>query len=183
MTGLDTSTHDEANRKDDKPTKPRRRLVIAGSAIAIVTALIAGTALAFGHGGGWHHGWGGPMAAGEMADHIEQHVKHVLSDINTTDEQEAQIISIIQAAARDVHDMHEGHAAGREQLREILSAASVDRARLETLRADHLRLADEASQRMLTALADAADLLTPEQRSELARKMEERHHRRRGDEK
>lgn len=182
MTGPDTSTPVTANRPDDNPSRRRRRFIIAGSAIAVVTGLAAGTALVFAHGGGGHHGWRGPMAAEEMADHIEHRVQYMLSDIDATEEQKAQITSIMQAAARDVHAMHDEHTAGRQQLREVLSAASVDRARLETLRTEHLRMADEASKRLLTALADAAEVLTPEQRSAVARKMEERHQRWRGDE-
>jgi protein CpxP len=181
MTTPENSTRIETNRSDDDPFRKGRRVVIVGSLLAVVAAVIATTALAFGHGGGSRDGWSGPISAEEMADRIEHRVKYVLSEIDATKEQKDQITSIMQAAARDVHAMHD-QTAGHQQLMEILSAATVDRARLETLRVDHLRLADEASKRMLTALADAADLLTPEQRSELARKMEERHTRGHGDE-
>jgi protein CpxP len=176
MTTPENSTRIETNRSDDGPSRTRRRVVIVGSLITVVAAVIATTALAFGHGGGSRLGWSGPMSAEEMADRIDHRVKYVLSEIDATNEQKDHITSIMQAAARDVHAMHD-QSAGHQQLREILSAATVDRAQLETLRVDHLRLADEASKRMLTALADAADVLTPEQRSELARKMEQRHRR------
>ena len=45
--------------------------------------------------------------------------------------------------------------------------------RLEDLRRAELQLAESASQRIVTALADVADVLTPEQRAELV-KMAER---------
>jgi Spy/CpxP family protein refolding chaperone len=181
MSRPENSIDGGANGPSRKPPRARRGLIIAGSAIAVLAALVAVNV--FARGGGWHHGRGGPMAAEEMADHLEHGVKYVLSDIDATPEQKAQITSIVQAAARDVHAMHDQHVNGRQQLREILSAATVDRARLETLRADHLALADAASKRIATALADAADVLTPEQRSELASKMQERHRHWRGDEK
>ena len=52
---------------------------------------------------------------------------------------------------------------------------SYDRARLETVRADQIRLADEASQRFVQGIADAAEVLTPEQRAALVARMQ-RHH-------
>ena len=40
---------------------------------------------------------------------------------------------------------------------------------LEALRVEHLALADEVSKKITAGLADAADVLTPEQRAKLAR--------------
>ena len=176
------STLENSSSAASTPPRKRRRLIIAGSAIAVLAAVIAVNTLVFAHGRG-HRGWGGPMAAEQMAEHLDHAVKYVLSDIDATNEQKAQITSIVQAAGRDVHAMHDQHAAGHQQLKEILSAPTIDRARLETLRADQLRLADEASKRVVTALADAADQLTPEQRSALARRMEEHHRHLHGNEK
>src|SRR6266478_5825887 len=53
------------------------------------------------------------------------------------------------------------------QLDELLSHDPVDRAALEALRADQLKLAEQASRRFTQALADVADVLTPEQRKAL----------------
>ena len=94
--------------------------------------------------------------------------------MDATPEQEAQVTSILQGAARDVYALKEQHATAHQQLHEILSAATIDRARLETVRADQLRLADEASRRIVEGLADAAEVLTPEQRAALVTNME--HH-------
>ena len=54
-----------------------------------------------------------------------------------------------------------------------LTQPNVDRATLEDLRRAELQLAESASSRIVTALADIADVLTPEQRAELV-KMAER---------
>lgn len=59
------------------------------------------------------------------------------------------------------------HAARREAL-ELLAQERVDPAALEALRAKHLQLADQASRRLTRAIAEAADVLTPAQRKELA---------------
>ena len=46
--------------------------------------------------------------------------------------------------------------------------ANVDRGALERIREAELKLAESASDRMVNAIADAADVLTPEQRGKLA---------------
>ena len=48
----------------------------------------------------------------------------------------------------------------------------VDRGVLETLRLEELRLADAASARVLDAVAEAARILTPEQREELLSRLD-----------
>ena len=59
----------------------------------------------------------------------------------------------------------------RRQAVELLSHDTVDRAALEALRADQLKLAEQASRRFTQALADVADVLTPEQRKALAERI------------
>jgi len=53
----------------------------------------------------------------------------------------------------------------------VLSQDHVDRAALETLRAEQLQLAEQASRRLTQALADVADVLTVAQRKQLAERI------------
>jgi len=46
-----------------------------------------------------------------------------------------------------------------------LAQPAIDRAALETLRADHMKKMDLMSRRVLAAAMDAAEVLTPEQRA------------------
>jgi DNA-binding response OmpR family regulator len=54
----------------------------------------------------------------------------------------------------------------------VAAAPTIDRARLEALRVDQMQLADQASQRITAALVEAAEVLTPAQRADLARRLE-----------
>jgi Spy/CpxP family protein refolding chaperone len=157
------------------PRRSRRGWIIVGSAVGALALLAGALTVVEAHGGGWHHGHGGRMSAEVFAEHIEGHVKKVLSDVDATPEQAAQVTSILQSAATDVRAMKEQHVAAHKELHTILSAATIDRARLEAVRTDQLRLADDASKRIVDGIADAAEVLTPEQRAALIARMERRH--------
>jgi len=162
------------------PTTPRsprqRRTLLIGSTVLGVLMLLVGVkAYVFAAAGGWHHGWRGSMTSEEIADRIEHGVKYVLSEVDATADQKTKVTAILQAAANDVHALGDQHLAARSQIHEIMSAPTIDRARLENVRANELQLADQASRRLVTAFADAAEVLTPEQRTKLIEEMQEHH--------
>jgi Spy/CpxP family protein refolding chaperone len=95
-------------------------------------------------------------------------------EIDATDAQRARLDPIVKQAAKDLLPMRERMRDARKQGLAVLTAASVDRNALESLRADQLQAADAASQRLVQALADVADVLTPEQRKNLAERLQRR---------
>jgi Spy/CpxP family protein refolding chaperone len=159
------------------PRSPRKRrtLLIAGAVIGVLTLLVGAKAYVFAREGGWHHGWHGSMSSEDIADRVEHGVKYVLSEVDATADQKAKVTAILQAAAEDVHALGDQHLAARTHVHDILAAQTIDRAQLENVRADELRLADQASRRIVTAIADAAEVLTPEQRTKLIEEMQEHH--------
>jgi len=120
------------------------------------------------HGGGGHHG----------PKHLRFGIEWALGEVDATDEQVDQIVAIAEAATADLHGLRDEHEAQREALVAAISADEVDRDALEQLRAEGIELADGASVRLVTAIADAAAILTPEQRRSLIE--EHAQHRRRG---
>ena len=66
---------------------------------------------------------------------------------------------------------------GFEVCRSILSGPTIDRAAIEKLRAEEMALADTLSRTVAAALADSAEVLTPEQRTELLERLGRFHHR------
>jgi protein CpxP len=142
-------------------SRSRRGWFIAAALVGVLALFAGAKAMVFAHGGD------GPMSEAAMADHIARGVKFVLLDTDATAEQRTQVTAIMESAAKDVHALLDQHDLARKQFHEILGAATIDRARLETLRVEQMGLADQASKRLATALADAAEVLTPEQRATL----------------
>jgi periplasmic protein CpxP/Spy len=155
------------------PVTPRRWLRGGVIALAVVGALVlvvgGGGAIVYAMGGGWR----GHMSV-DMAERVELGVKYALRDTDATDEQREQVTSILQATAIDVHALMEAHAGLHQQLHDVLTAETVDRARLETVRAEGVSLADQATKRLARGMADAADILTTQQRAALSQRLEER---------
>jgi Spy/CpxP family protein refolding chaperone len=144
--------------------------------LAAVVALVAGaigslatTALSYAEGP-WHGGFAGmsgPVDPAAIEKHVEHMMKHLAVEVDATPDQTAKLVAIAQLAVKDLLPLREKLVADRRQFAELFSAASIDRAAIEKLRADHVGLAETATKRIAQAIADAADVLSPEQRRTL----------------
>jgi protein CpxP len=155
-----------------EPT-PRRRFMTRAMVAVLAAGAFGGLgARAFAHGGagGWHHGgfMHGDLDLAAVDQRLDRMLKHLYVEIDATDAQKQQLAPIVKAAATDLLPVRGRLHDTRKQALELLSQPSVDRGALEALRAEKLRLADEASRRLTAAVADVADVLTPEQRRLLA---------------
>ena len=148
-----------------------RRVTIA----AVAASLAAGFgAHAWGHGGHHGHDRGAMMDPAKVDERIESMVKRMLSRVEATEEQRTKVSAIAKQAASDLRGMREKQHALRAKGLELLGAPTVDRAAIEGLRAEQMKLADEASKRVSVAMADSAEVLTPEQRAKLAQGIKDR---------
>lgn len=146
-----------------------RRITLA----TLVGGLAAGVGFkAFGNGR--RHGYSSIDPA-DLDRHVDRMLKHFYVEIDATDAQKQKLDPIVRQAAKELAPMRENlHAARREAI-ELLAQERVDPTALEALRAKHLQLADQASRRLTRAIAEAADVLTPAQRKELAAHFARRH--------
>ena len=136
---------------------------------AVATLGFLGKAAAQGMPGPVGHGGRGDMAA--MA---ERRVDHLIKLVNGSPEQKTKLLALAQAAMKDMQPMREHLQAARKRGMELLSAASIDRGAIEKLRSESAQLMDGMSRRMSAHMMDAAEVLTPAQRTTVADKMKQR---------
>jgi periplasmic protein CpxP/Spy len=118
--------------------------------------------------GGHHGGHGG------MRGHGQRRMDRMLSSVGASDEQKTKIRDIFAKARADINPDPKARQANQQKMRDLLAAPTVDRAALEQLRASSVADHDRRSKRMSQAMADAAEVLTPEQRAKLAAQMKDR---------
>jgi protein CpxP len=154
----------------------RWRSALAGVALLGIGAT-GGFAAGTMHGTGWilsavaHQGFNPER----MTKHIDHSVNHVMKDLNATPEQRDEVTGIVNGALTDLNGFGIKPWETRDKFIELLRADTVDPAALEALRAEQVGRVDTASKRMVQAMTEAAQVLTPEQRRQLADRWE--HHR------
>jgi len=158
------------DKKADAAARRGLRWLVAGMVLA-VSATVALSAWAQ-PGPGGHHGGGmeGPglfMAHGRGLDRM-------LDSVNASDAQRAQIKQIAQQAAADLKAQHQQARALHEQSLKIFTAPTVDAAAAESVRQQMLAQHDAASRRMLQAMLDISNVLTPDQRAKLGQVIQQR---------
>jgi len=142
----------------------------------LIGGLAAGIGFkAFAQGGRHRGGMHGPMDPAEMEKHVERMLKHLYVEIDATEEQKRKLEPIVKDAARDLLPLRDSLHAGRRQAIEILTQERIEAAAIEGLRARQLQLADQASRRLVRAVSEAAEVLTPAQRKQLAAHFARRH--------
>ena len=170
------------------PSKARRRFLTGLVMGGFLGSLLAGGFNLYAHaqhGPGWWfqagHGPGGHFrhAAYDpemMSARIEFATDWLLSRIDATDEQRQRVKAIVQATVQDLGQVRDQHIQNRQMLLQALAQPTIDRTALEDIRQAGLHLVDTASARIITALEDVADVLTPEQRTKLAEFTNRWHH-------
>jgi len=120
-------------------------------------------------------GFSGSLDPVDVEQRLDRMLKHFYVEIDATDEQKRRLEPIVKQAAKDLLPLREQLHAGRREAIELLTQERVDPAALEALRARKIGLADEASRRVTRAIGEAAEVLTPAQRKELAAHFARRH--------
>ena len=176
----------DAGPETPKTANWTKRLVIGGIAVVALAGVGVAGALSqdfggermmrfgMGHGGPGMHMQAGPASFRGGMGFGGHGMGRILDEIDATDEQEDKLEDIMDKLHDDVRPIMRGFRDTREDLANLLGAATVDRAAIEKLRAERVAAVDEASRKVTAALAEAAEVLTPEQRAELKEHFEDR---------
>ncbi len=133
----------------------------------------------FGHRGR-HRGWFGRHQRPdpeEAKDHMQYAAGWMLRRLDVEEPVREQIQARLATGFDELHPIVEKHRDSKGVWVEaVFGEAGVDRATLETQRQGAIESADEAMKIVTETLADVAEMLTPEQRAEVAERIR-RHHR------
>ncbi len=143
-----------------------------GGTIALVKFAFAGDG-GFGGFGKCHRG--GEVTLEEAQSHASKGAKWILREVDADDAQTEAASAIVASAVEDLYGMKAEKEALKDAFTDALTADVVDRNQLHTLRQQGLVQAEQASRRVVDAVADLANVLTPAQRVELAEKLEKFH--------
>lgn len=166
--------HDHQSHHSHGPQRRGRRWLV-GAALGLAAGALSLAGASFANEGRGMHGHRAHLATMDPATagkHIDKMVAHLLDD--GTAEQKARLSAIAKAAFADLQPLHRDFKAGHEQAHDLLMAPAIDRVALEQLRVQEVERVDQISKRILAAVEDAAEVLTPEQRVRFAAHMKKR---------
>jgi Spy/CpxP family protein refolding chaperone len=145
------------------PQSSRRRFF----KLAAVSTAFAGLAGA-GFGALAHGRRRGSGDPARMEEQLDRMLERAFEKIDATPEQRAKLEPMVKKAAAELRPLREQARNARHEGMKLFSAENIDRGAIERLRAQQIQATDAASKRFTQALADVAEVLTPEQRKTLA---------------
>jgi Spy/CpxP family protein refolding chaperone len=176
---------------DPTPNLPRPsrtlgwRFLIAGAFAATfaaggfaVSVIPAAAQIGAAMGGGMEDGMGGMGMHGRHgAGHaiMVARLDKFLDEVGASADQKARIHQILGDGMKAVQPIHERMGEAHRQFFAMLLGPTIDRAGLEQLRAARIADIDQASKALVASFAEAAQVLSPDQRAKLAAIMAERH--------
>jgi Spy/CpxP family protein refolding chaperone len=144
----------------------RHRLLVSIPDMAAAAAPFDGFGPPF--GGDWRNGLFNGAIEAIVEAHADRMIRHLAIEIDATSEQQDKLRTIVQGAVKDLLPVREKFMAARNTARDLLTQQTIDRAAIEKLRADQIAIHDAASKRLVQAVADAADVLTADQRRRIS---------------
>jgi Spy/CpxP family protein refolding chaperone len=142
----------------------------------MMAALIAGSLAATAGGVAFAKTDGQALDPAKFETRIDKRVDRALNGTDATTEQKQKISGILKDAFKDMRGLHDKRAENRKAMEAALQAPTIDPARIEAIRVEQMKVADDASKRFTKALEDAGNVLTAQQRQAFFKAWNERQH-------
>jgi Spy/CpxP family protein refolding chaperone len=148
----------------------------------MLAALLAGSIAATAGGLAYAKTDGAGFDPARFQQHTEKRVDRALKGTDATAEQKKKIVDILNSTFTDMKPLHDKRVENRKAMAEAMQAPTLDPAKIEAIRAEQMKVADESSKRFTKALTDAGNVLSVQQRQAFFKNWSERqgeHHGRR----
>jgi protein CpxP len=119
-------------------------------------------------GPGWASALPSSVIEAFIDTRADRMIRHLAVEIDATTEQQDKLRAIVRATVKNLLPVRDKILAARATGRELLTQPTIDRAAIEKLRADQIATHEAVSKQLVQAVADAADVLTPEQRRKIS---------------
>jgi len=180
MSEQTTEKHPGCPRKHHHRLGRRARLTIAAVTLLGAGALLGAAVTAQAERmGGWHgmgHGWKHAQTEEQARERALDKAAWVLGRVDATPDQQTRINAIVTELVGELYPLRGEHREQRRQLVTELARPEVDRQALDQIRANSIALADSASKSLVDAVVEVTQVLSVEQREELAGMIARRMH-------
>jgi Spy/CpxP family protein refolding chaperone len=130
----------------------------------MMATLLAGS-LALGAGGmAYAKTDGTAFDPAKFQQRIEQRVGKALAGTDASVDQKKQVADIMASTFRDMKPLRDQRIENRKAMQEALQAPTIDPAKIEAIRTEQMRVADQSSKVFTKGLTDAGKVLSAEQR-------------------
>jgi periplasmic protein CpxP/Spy len=114
---------------------------------------------------------GGANALARSEQHAARRMDRMFDRIKATPEQREKIRTVMSTSKTDASAQHQARLDNKRAMGAALAAPTIDRAAIEKLRVAQLTQAEAQSKKRTDTMVAIAEVLTPEQRQEMAKMM------------
>ena len=154
------------------------------SLTTMMAALLAGSLVATAGSFAYAKTDGQAFDPAKFQQRVEARVDKALTGTDATADQKKKVSTIIEQAFTDMKPLHDKRVENSKAMADAMQAPTIDKARIEALRQEQMKVSDAGSKRFTQALTDAGDVLSAQQRQAFFKKWSERgehgHHGKRG---
>ncbi len=143
----------------------------------MMAALLAGSVALTSAGTAFADNAGRTFDPAQFQQRLEKRVDRALSGTDATAEQKKQIATILQTAFSDAKPLRGQRLENRKAMAEAMQAPTLDRVKIEAIRQEQMKVADQNSKIFTKALEDAGNVLTPAQRQAFFKQWSDHHDR------